>query len=287
MGMTPRPVLGDGAMGSILLDSGLRMGDCPEAWNLEKPDVIAGVHTAYREAACDFIEANTFGASPIRLARYSLDSKTEDIIKAGIDLARGAAGTSCMVAGSVGPTGALLEPYGEITRDEMTGAFGRQARAMEEAGVDFFLVETMTDPNEAILAIGAIKEASSKPVVATMSFSKGAKGYRTMMGTSPQEAATAMTAAGADYVGTNCSTGPAEALEIMTEMRQVTPVALIAQPNAGLPAFESGVATYPESPETMAKGLAGLLASGVRIIGGCCGTTPAHMKEIASLMGKS
>jgi 5-methyltetrahydrofolate--homocysteine methyltransferase len=281
-----RAILGDGGMGTMLQEHGLAVGDCPEALNLDRPGLITQVHSAYRDAGCDFIETNTFGANPIKLGRYGLDSRTDEVVKAGVDLARSAAGETCMVAGSVGPTGALLKPYGECPRDQVADAFRQTARAMEQAGVDFFVVETMSDPDEAILAIGAIKEISKRPVVATMSFSKGTKGYRTMMGTSPQEAATRLTDAGADIVGTNCCIGPAEALDIMTEMREVASRAMIAQPNAGLPTVEGGKTVYPETPQTIAGGMEKLLGAGIRILGGCCGTTPAHMKAIALFMGK-
>jgi 5-methyltetrahydrofolate--homocysteine methyltransferase len=168
----------------------------------------------------------------------------------------------------------------------MGDVFRQTAGAMEKAGLDFFLVETMSDVNEAALAIAAIKDVSSRPVVATMAFSTGAKGPRTMMGTTPEDAATGLAAAGADLIGTNCCSGIDEAVAIMTGMLEVTPIALIAQPNAGLPVFESGQTVYPETPEAMAAGAPKLLACGVRIIGGCCGTTPAHIEKMGSAIGK-
>jgi 5-methyltetrahydrofolate--homocysteine methyltransferase len=281
-----RPVLGDGAMGTMLLDRGLKMGDCPEAWNLERADVICEVHKAYVEAGSDFVETNTFGASTIKLARYGLDSKLNDIIKAGVDAARKATGQTCMVAGSVGPTGALLMPYGDVPSEEVRDSFLLTAQAMEGAGIDFFLIETMTDPGEIKLAISAAKEVSKKPIIATMSFSKGAKGYRTMMGTDPEAAAAAMLDAGADLIGTNCCSGPDEALEIMTEMRRAAEPAVVVQPNAGMPVYDSGKVTYPETPQAIAAGAVRLIESGIRIVGGCCGTTPAHIKAIGALIGK-
>jgi 5-methyltetrahydrofolate--homocysteine methyltransferase len=281
-----RPILGDGAMGTMLLEKGLEMGDCPEAWNLEKPDVIAEIHKAYVRAGSDFVETNTFGANPIKLARYDLDSKLQKIIMAGVDAARKVAGDSVMVAGSIGPTGAVLEPYGDMPGERVRDAFMRTVQALDSAGVDFFLIETMSDPNEARLAVAAAKEVSTKPIVATMAFSKGAKGYRTMMGTSPADAATALLEAGAQYVGTNCCSGFDEALEIMTDMVAASPAAIVVQPNAGLPSYKAGKVTYPETPEAMAGGAVKLLETGMRIVGGCCGTTPAHIKEIGSLIGK-
>ncbi|MFH1313888.1 MAG: homocysteine S-methyltransferase family protein [Candidatus Eisenbacteria bacterium] len=279
-----RPILGDGAMGSLLQEGGFRSGDCPEAWNLERPEVILGIHKAYRDAGCDYVETNTFGASTIKLARYGLDSKIDDIVAAGVDLARRAVGDTCLIAASVGPTGGLLEPYGDYSRDQLAEAFGRATEAMERAGVDFYLIETMSDLNEAALAIAAAKAVSKKPVAATMAFTKGAKGYRTMMGTSPEDAGTGLVEAGADLVGTNCCSGPEAAAEIIIEMAGSTPLAVIAQPNAGLPELKNGCAVYPETPEDMAAGAESLLACGARVIGGCCGTTPAHMASMGSVI---
>lgn len=281
-----RPILGDGAMGTMLLERGLEMGDCPEAWNLEKPEVIIDIHRSYARAGSDFVETNTFGANAIKLARYGLDSKLDEIITAGVQAARKGAGDSVMVAGSIGPTGAVLEPYGDVPSEQVHDAFIGTARAMDGAGIDFFLIETMSDPDEARLAIAAAKKVSKKPIVATMAFSKGAKGYRTMMGTSPADAAAAMLEAGAHYVGTNCCSGFDEALVIMTNMLAASPAAVVVQPNAGLPSYEAGKVTYPETPEAMAEGAVKLLETGMRIVGGCCGTTPAHIREIGTLIGK-
>jgi 5-methyltetrahydrofolate--homocysteine methyltransferase len=282
-----RPVVGDGAMGTMLLRKGLSSGESPEMWNLEKPEAIAATHKAYAEAGCDYVETNTFGANPIKLARHGLESRLDEMIKKGVDLARGAVGDACMVGGSMGPTGVLLEPYGDTPAEKVAGAFRASAKSLDEAGIDFFLVETMSDPSEAVLAIKAVKEVSSKPVAATMVFSRGAKGFRTMMGTSPSEAAEKLAAAGADIVGTNCCGGMSEALEIMKEIVSATSLPTIAQPNAGLPVAEGDTVVYPETPAAMADGLEDLLGIGVTIVGGCCGTTPEHIKQMAMLMGKA
>ena len=281
-----RPVLGDGAMGTMLQQRGLREGDCPEAWNIDRPGVVQDIHRAYYEAGSDFVETNTFGASTIKLGRYGLDGKIEPIIRGAIGLARKGVGATCMIAGSVGPTGVLLEPYGDYSREQVEDAFRATAQIMESSGVDFYIVETMTDLNEALLAVSAIKDVSNKPIVVTMVFAKGAKGYRTMMGTSPQEAASALAEAGADFLGTNCCSGAQEALEIMSGMAEATPLAVVAQPNAGLPRIEEGKPVYPETPDDMAAGMERLLAGGMRIVGGCCGTTPTHIKAMGSIIGK-
>jgi 5-methyltetrahydrofolate--homocysteine methyltransferase len=281
-----RPVLGDGAMGTMLQKRGLAMGECPEAWNLDKPDIVADTHKAYAEAGCDFVETNTFGANSLKLARHGLDSKMDEIVKRGVDIARTAVGGACMVAGSVGPTGVLLEPYGDVSSEQVGDSFRATARLMEGAGIDFFVIETMTDINEALLAVQAAKDVSQRPVVATMVFSKGSKGFKTVMGTSPEEAATRLGEAGAAVVGVNCCSGMSEAAEIMKEFVAATGLPTIAQPNAGLPIVEGGRVIYPETPEAMAAGLEDLLGIGVRIVGGCCGTTPDHLTQMAQLMGK-
>lgn len=281
-----RPVLGDGAMGTMLQQHGLDTGDCPEAWNIDRPSVVEEIHRAYSQAGCDFVETNTFGASTIKLGRYGLDGKIGPIIRGAIELARKGAGEACMIAGSVGPTGVLLEPYGDYSREQVEDAFRMTAQLMESAGIDFFIVETMIDINEALLAISAAKDVSSKPILATTVFSEGAKGYRTMMGISPQDAASALAEAGADFVGTNCCNGAEEALEIMSAMAEATPLAVVAQPNAGLPRIEDGKPVYPETPDDMAAGMERLLAGGMRIVGGCCGTTPTHIKAMGAMIGK-
>jgi 5-methyltetrahydrofolate--homocysteine methyltransferase len=262
---------------------GLASGECPEAWNLEKPEAVGATHRAYADAGCDFITTNTFGANPIKLSRHGLDSRIEEIIARGVELARQAAGDGCMVAGSVGPTGGLLEPYGELPGSEVGAAFEVSAALLEKAGVDFFIVETMIDLNEALLAARAVRDASDRPLIATMAFTRGARGIRTVMGTSPEQAAEGLEGAGANIVGTNCCSGMEEAAEIMTEIVAATRLPTIAQPNAGLPVPEGDRVVYPETPEAMAEGLEKLLEIGVRIVGGCCGTTPDHLAR----MGKS
>ena len=281
-----RPVLGDGAMGTVLQARGLAVGACPDRLNLDDPDLVVAVHSAYRDAGADYLETNTFGANRLRLASHGLESDLGEIVKRGVAHARKGSGGACMVAGSVGPTGTLLEPYGDMPRQQIYDAFAEVAQIMEGAGIDFYLVETMTDVNEANAAIEAISAVSSKTIVATAVFAKGAKGYRTVMGTPAGEAAVAMVSRGARIVGANCCSGMAEAAGIMQDMVGATPAALIAQPNAGLPQMVSGRLVYPESPEGMAQGVAELVRIGVRIIGGCCGTTPAHTKAMAAALRK-
>ena len=281
-----RPVLGDGAMGTMLQIRGLKTGECPEAWNLDHPEVIEGIHREYRDAGCDFVTTNTFGANPLKLAKFGLEAKLEDMVRRGVELARKGAGETGIVAGSIGPTGAPLEPYGDTPADESRVGFLAAAKALDRAGVDLLLIETMTDLNEARLAIEAAREVSSRPLAATMSFTKGAKGFRTVMGTSPEEAARGLAEAGADIVGTNCVGGMSEAVGIMEIMVPASSSPTLAQPNAGLPEVGANGVVYPETPENMGDGLEALLATGVNAVGGCCGTTPAHIRRMAAFLGK-
>ena len=276
------PVVGDGAMGTMIQAAGLVGGACPDCMNLDEPDRVLMIHRAYRDAGADYLETNTFGANRLKLAPHGLESKMEEIILRGVELAREVARDTCLVAGSVGPTGRILEPYGDTPRDQIFRSFAEEAQMMDRAGIDFFLVETMTDISEATAALEAIRSVSARPVVVTAVFAAGARGYRTVMGTAAREAARTLAEAGALFVGTNCSNGMADALGIMKAMREGSAAAIVAQPNAGLPRVEAGRPVYPETPAAMAAGVGALLEAGVRVIGGCCGTTPDHIRAIAA-----
>ena len=277
-----RIAIGDGAMGTMLIEHGLKIGDCPERWNMEKPDVVAMIHRSYIQAGCDFLETNTFGANPVKLARFGLEDRTEEIVSKAVEIARSQSNER-MVAGSIGPTGRVLEPYGDLSKREAFEAFRKVAIAMDSSEVDFFLIETMTDIEEALQAVRAVRDVSSRPLVTTMVFSKGQKGYRTMMGSTPLDCARKLLDEGVDIVGTNCCNGPIEATEIIAEMKQVTDM-LIAQPNAGLPKIQDGKAIYPQEPKEFAKAMLEAVKAGARIVGGCCGTTPEHIRELTAVV---
>jgi 5-methyltetrahydrofolate--homocysteine methyltransferase len=271
----------DGAMGTMLIARGLQPGACPEEWNLTRPEVLEEIASLYLEAGADVITANTFGASPMKLAPYGLAGMTEEINAAGVAAVRKVVGDKAYVLGDVGPSGRLLKPYGDVDPEEVYDSFERQAEALIDAGIDVIFVETMTDLNEATFAVEAIKAVSSGfPVVATMTFDETPKGFRTIMGVGVEDAAAGLAAAGADVVGSNCGNGIENMVKIAREFRAHTDLPLIIQSNAGLPEMVNGELIYSETPEFMAARVGDVLDSGVTVIGGCCGTTPEHIKAI-------
>jgi 5-methyltetrahydrofolate--homocysteine methyltransferase len=274
-------LVADGAMGTMLIARGLPPGTCPEEWNLTRPEVLEEIASSYLEAGAEIITANTFGASPMKLAPYGLADRTEEVNAAGVAAARNAVGDKAYVLGDVGPTGRLLEPYGDADPDEVYESFKRQAKALVSAGVDVIFVETMMDLIEASLAVKAIREVSSDvPVVATMTFDETPGGFYTIMGVSVEDAAADLAAAGADVVGSNCGNGIENMVKITREFHARTDLPLIIQSNAGLPETVDGELVYRETPEFMAARIKDLLDVGVSIIGGCCGTTPEHIRAI-------
>lgn len=271
----------DGAMGTMLMERGLHPGECPERWNLDRSDVLSEIAQLYAEAGADIVSTNTFGGSPLKLAQYGLESRTGEINASAVRAVRGVVGKSVMVAGSCGPSGRLLKPYGDTDADEMYESFRRQLHAILDEGVDAIIVETMTDLAEAVLAIKAARSiARDVPVMATMTFDDTPRGFHTVMGVTVQQAVTGLQDAGADLVGSNCGNGIDNMVRIAAEFRKHTLGSLLIQSNAGLPQIVDGHATYSETPEFMAERVDALLDLKVNVIGGCCGTTPAHVAAI-------
>jgi len=275
-------LLSDGAWGTMLQRMGLQPGDCPEYWNLNQPAKIKSIAKAYIDAGSDIILTNTFGGSSFKLANYDLHKKTVEINRAGVQLSREAAGENIIVAASVGPTGKFLQPLGDVSKQEMFDAFSLQISAMIDGGADVILIETMSAIDEATLAVNAAKQLTKLPVLATMTFDKGKQGYRTMMGVDIKHAVEALTEVGADIVGTNCGNGIEQIVDIILEMENYTSNFLIAQPNAGLPKLINNETVFDQTPEEMAAHVPDLIHAGANIIGGCCGTTPEHIKALAT-----
>jgi 5-methyltetrahydrofolate--homocysteine methyltransferase len=274
-------LVGDGAWGTMLMARGLSPGTPPESFVLERPDAIREVARLYLEAGADLITTDSFGASSLNLASYRLADRTEEINRQAVTLAREVARDRAYVSASVGPSARILAPLGDTGPDEVRAAFGQQIRALVEAGADLICIETMTDLNEARLAVEAARAVSREiPVIATMTFDRTPRGFFTIMGVSVEQAAAALEAAGADVLGSNCGQGSDAMVEVARAFRAVTARPLIIQANAGMPESRDGVLVYPETPEFMATRVGALRAAGVSIVGGCCGTTPDHVRAI-------
>jgi 5-methyltetrahydrofolate--homocysteine methyltransferase len=274
-------VLFDGAMGTMLQEEGLLPGECAELWNVERPEVLSKIHRAYFEAGAQVVETNTFGANPIKLADFDLQGRTHELNYQGARLARMVAPPDGLVAGSVSPTGKFLEPLGDLSFPRLVEAYQEQIAALVEGGIDLICIETMSDIEETVAAIQAARTVCNLPVIATMTFHLDAIGFRTIMGISPEVAVTRLQREGADVVGSNCGYGMEEIVLLMKAMRPLTSLPLIAQPNAGLPQLSEGKVTYPQTPENFARKVPDLLAAGVNALGGCCGTTPEHIRFLA------
>jgi 5-methyltetrahydrofolate--homocysteine methyltransferase len=273
-------VLGDGAMGTMLHRAGLTDG-APERWNVERPDVVSSIYRAYVEAGSDFISTNTFGGTRNRLQLDGLADRVAELNEAGARLAREAAGDR-LVAGSIGPTGELMEPLGLLTPEDARQAFAEQARALKSGGVDFALVETMSALEEAQAAVEGVREAGL-PVAVTMSFDTN---FHTMMGIKPAQAVATLFSWGVGVIGANCGNGPAEIERIMSEMSQARPAGavLMAKSNAGMPRWKDDRITYGGTPEVMADYARRMRELGVRMIGGCCGSTPEHIAAMRAAL---
>lgn len=276
-------LISDGAMGTLLQAQGLQPGECPEAWNVSQPGVVRDIAAAYVAAGSDLIETNSFGGTRFKLREYGLADHVVEFNAAAARLAREAMGSRGFVAASVGPTGQIVEDEGgEVSEAELYDAFTEQVTALEAGGADAVCIETMSSLTETIQAIRATKDHTKLAVISTFTFELGARGPRTMMGVDPARAAEEAVEAGADIVGANCGAGIAQMIEIARAMRAAAPnTPIMIQPNAGLPILEGDRTVFKETPEEMAARIPELLAAGANIIGGCCGTTPAHIAAMA------
>lgn len=272
----------DGAMGTMLQKYGLAGSECPDYCNVSHPDVVQRIHREYAEAGSEYITTNTFGASPLKLADYGLEDQVEAIAQAAVRNAR-AASPHIRVAGDIGPTGQFIRPLGDLSFDEAASNFYRLAKALADAGADCLIIETIIDIQEMRAALTAAKAACSLPVICQMSYSEDG---RTITGTDPAAAAILLDAMGADVIGANCSVGPDKLLEAAKQMARVTDKPLIIQPNAGMPVLDGNTTRFPLAPEDMAPYIARFAEAGVTFAGGCCGTTPAHIRAMREAMDR-
>ncbi|MBK7715949.1 MAG: homocysteine S-methyltransferase family protein [Gemmatimonadetes bacterium] len=280
---TPGAILADGAMGSALMAQGLELGAAPELWNVTHPERVGAVHAGYAAAGSRIILTNSFGASRFRLERHGLADRLDELNRAAVAVARAAA-PGALIAGDIGPSGLMLAPLGPLSVAEAREGFAAQARALVAGGADLIWIETMADLAEVAAAVTGVQDvAPGLPVIATMTFdTKG----RTMMGVRPEQAVKELTRLGVSALGANCGNGPDEMLEVIGRMVAVAPsVPVVAKANAGMPRLVEGRAVYDAGPEVMARYALAARDRGARIIGACCGSTPAHLAAMGAALG--
>ncbi len=269
----------DGAMGTVLQQSGvLKPGTAPELLNTSHPSVIQGIHAQYIDAGAQIVETNTFGANRVKLREFGAGHLVQEINQAAVRNARAAAKERAYVAGDIGPTGRFVVPIGNVEFDEAVDVYTEQARALLESGVDLFSLETMMDIKEIRAAMVAIRQLCDLPIMAMMTFNED---FRTTLGTTPEVAAVVLDALGADVIGANCSLGPEGIYHVIKRMSRVTTIPLISEANAGMPILKHGVTTFPATPHEMVEHMESSVAFGTRVYGGCCGTSPEHIRHIA------
>ncbi len=286
-----RVLLSDGAMGTQLQRAGLEPGGCGEAWNLDHPERVLAIQRGYVNAGSDILLTNTFGGCRIMLNRHEQGERTAEINRAAVAIAREALGGRGFVLGDIGPFGGLMEPYGEIAHSDVEAAFREQAKALVEGGADGIIIETQTALEELEIGIAAAHEAGAKVVIGSVAFDRmvDEDDVRTMMGISPERAAEFMAQHACHIAALNCGTGVDMkfAADIVRRYIKTSGLPVMAQPNAGQPVLVNMQVQYNETPEEMSAGLPGLLVAGARIVGGCCGSTPDHIRMFRKILDRS
>ncbi len=275
----------DGAFGTMLLQSGFQTSECLEFLNLSHPELVRSISEEYLKAGADILHTNTFGASPVKLKNYNLENQTEAINRSAVNLIKEIASEGIYISGSCGPSGKILKPFDNVSPDLLFQSFRRQIRVLVESGIDLVTIETMSDIKEAIVAIKAARSISLElPVLATMTFRRTPSGFFSNMGDDLRTSIQRLQDAGADVVGSNCGEGIREMVKLVREMRRFATAPVMIQSNAGLPQLFDGEIIYPETPQLFTEQAGILLDLGVRIIGGCCGTTPDHIRAIRKVV---
>jgi len=282
--LNKRPLLLDGAMGTMLQKYGLKSGECSEGWNISHPQVVQKIHQEYIKAGADVILTNTFGANRIKLNSFGRENSILKINEIAIDIAKDAINKErnlekrIFIAGSVGPTGKILEPYGDLKVSEVYKNYKEQVVILEKAGVDLIILETFYDLEEIKTALKAAKKNSDLMVIASMTFDKNLK---TIYGVDPERVVIVLENEGADGVGANCGSGPEVLYKVLKIMKKVSKTYLMVEPNAGMPELVKDKVVYPASPKIMAEYTEKFVKLGLNLIGGCCGTTPLHIKAMS------
>ena len=285
--LNKRTLLLDGAMGTMLQVYGLKSGECSEEWNISHPEVVRKIHQEYIRAGADVILTNTFGANRIKLRSFSIETNIQKINEIAVTIAKGTIDKErslekrIFIAGSVGPTGKILEPYGDLKVSEVYKNYKEQTVILEKAGVDLIILETFFDLEEIKTALKAVKENSDLMVIASMTFDKNLK---TIYGVDPERAVIVLESEGADGVGANCGIGPEVLYKVLEIMKKISKTYLMVEPNAGMPELVKDKVVYPASPKIMADYTEKFLKLGVNLIGGCCGTTPLHIKAMSDII---
>ncbi len=281
-----RIVFFDGAMGTMLLEAGLPPGGVPELWNLDKPDVIMDVYQQYFDAGADVVHTNTFGGSPPKLDVKGHAHQMEAVNMAAVQLAKRVCPTNAFVAGDLGPTGMMLKPVGNTTIEELEEAFYLQASVLIKGGVDIISIETMFSLDEATAALKSAKRAGNIPVIAGITYNKTPSGFFTMMGETIEQCAATLAENGADAVACNCTLGSSDIIDLTRELRKATSKPILIQPNAGKPIPKDDITIYEQTPSEFVADIKLIIDEGADMVGGCCGTNAAFIREIVNTIGK-
>ena len=279
-----RPLLFDGAMGTMLMKAGQVSLKTPILLNQDEPDLVTDIHRQYYAAGADVVITNTFGGNPLKMALDGLEQQLVDLNRKAVKLTRHACPDGKFVAGDIGPSGKMIQPLGDVAPEEMQENFFSQARVLIDSGIDLIIIETMYSLEEALAAVQGVRKAGDILLLASMTYSKTKKGFFTVMGENVSQCVSAIAGAGADMMGANCTLNSTDTIDLTRELRAATDKPLLIQPNAGKPVTSKGVTYYEQTPAEFAVDARRILAAGADMIGGCCGTTPEFIEAVAEAL---